>query len=154
MLIVGAAAGAGAVAVFTTLRTLVNGVPQVVQSISGTLWPELTAMNAPGNYAALRELHQVGAKVMLWLGLAAAVFLHYTSADIVELWTGGRIVFDQRLIDALIVLELLATWTLASSTLIAAANRPLTLAGGAHCGRGWGCGWRASGARRVWCGGW
>jgi O-antigen/teichoic acid export membrane protein len=128
VLIVGAAAGATAVAVFTTLRTLVNGVPQVVNSISSTLWPELTAMNARGERQSLRELHQLGAKVMLWLGLAAAVFLHYASADIVSLWIGTRIQFDQHLIDALLVLELLTTWTLASSTLIAASNRPRTLA--------------------------
>ena len=128
VLIVGAVAGAGAVAVFTTLRTLVNGVPQVVNSISGTLWPELTAMHARGDRAALREVHQIAAKVMLWLGIAAAVFLHYASADIVSLWTGTRIPFDQHLIDALLAMELLTTWTLASATLVAAANRPRTLA--------------------------
>lgn len=128
VLLVGSVAGAGAVAVFTTLRTLVNGVPQVVNSVSGTLWPELTAMNARGQHKELRELHQLGAKIMLWLGIAAAVFLHHAAADIVSLWTGSRIQFDQGLIDALLVLELLTTWTLASSTLLAAVNRPRTLA--------------------------
>jgi hypothetical protein len=56
------------------------------------------------------------------------VFLHYSAADIVAAWTGGRIAFDQQLIDALLVLELLTTWTLASATLLAASNRPQTLA--------------------------
>jgi O-antigen/teichoic acid export membrane protein len=128
VLVVGATAGAAAVAVFTTLRTLVNGIPQVVGSVSGTLWPELTALDARGEREALRSLHQLSGKVMLWLGIASAVFLHYSAADIVAAWTGGRIAFDQQLIDALLVLELLTTWTLASATLLAASNRPQTLA--------------------------
>ena len=128
VLIVAAAAGAAAVAVFTTLRTLVNGIPQVVNSISGTLWPELTALEAKGEYRRLADLHQLSAKIILWLGICAGVFLHFGARDIVKLWTGSRITFDQSLIDGLLVLEVLITWSLASQTLLAAANRPRILA--------------------------
>jgi O-antigen/teichoic acid export membrane protein len=128
VLIVANTAGAAAVAAFTITRTLVNAIPQVVNSISGTLWPEFTAMEARGDHRRLASLHLLAAKTILWLGIASAVFLHYTAADIVALWTGSRIQFDQRLVDALLLLELTATWTLASQTVLAAANRPRILA--------------------------
>ena len=158
VLLVGAAAGTTAVAVFTTLRTLVNGVPQVVNSISGTLWPELTALHARGQKKSLRDLHRLSAKVILWLGIVSAVFLHFTAADIVALWTGGRIQFDQQLIDAMLGLELLTTWSLASSTMIAALSRPRTLAIAqvSTTAIGLGLGWLylylpRAWARSAWC---
>jgi O-antigen/teichoic acid export membrane protein len=128
VLLIGFAAGTTAVAVFTTLRTLVNGIPQVVNSVSGTLWPELTSLDAKGDADIVRDLHRLSAKVVFFLGICAAVFLHFTGADIIKLWTGPRIPFDPLLFDSLLVLELIASWCLASSTLLAALNEPRTLA--------------------------
>lgn len=124
VLILANTVGATAVAVFTVTRTLVNSIPQVTNSISGTLWPEFTVMEVRGDYDKLAAWHQLAAKTIFWLGISAAVFLYYSAEHLVTLWTGSRIRFDPGLLNGLLLLELVTSWCLTSQTLLAAANRP------------------------------
>ena len=127
-LMVGATVGAGGVAIFATLRALVNLLPQTTTSFSQTLWPEFTAMEARGEQAALNALHKLTAKVILWASFCAAIFLHFEGGHIVELWTGGRIPYDQGLMDAFLALQVCASWYLMSSLVLSSSNNHRALA--------------------------
>jgi O-antigen/teichoic acid export membrane protein len=121
-LLIGAMCGATAVAVLATLRALVNLVPQAAHSLSSTLWPEFTSFEATGEYGLLDGLHRLGAKLSLLICLCAAVFLHFTGRDIVALWTGNRVVYDQQLMDALLILQVPTSWYLMSSLVLISSN--------------------------------
>ena len=127
-LLVGATLGAGSVAAFVTLRTLSNAVRQLYGVISHALWPELTALEAQGRQETLREVLLLTAKALTAASVCAAVFLHFAGGDIVALWTRARIVFDQRLLDAFLLLLVAQTPWLACSTVLMASNRHRSLA--------------------------
>jgi O-antigen/teichoic acid export membrane protein len=121
-LLIGAVAGAAAVAAFAALRALSNLIAQVAQALGATLWPELSAMESRGEYSKLRELYMLSSKLLLGFALALGVFLHFTAADIVAAWTGGRIKFDPALMTALILVQVCQAWYLASSVVLASSN--------------------------------
>jgi O-antigen/teichoic acid export membrane protein len=58
-LVVGAVMGAGAVAVFVATRSLVNLIPQAINSIGQVMWPEFTALEANGKLDILRDMQQL-----------------------------------------------------------------------------------------------
>lgn len=127
-LLVAAVVSPSAVAVFVTLRTLANLVRQIVGSINSVLWPELTSLEALKDYARLHQAHTLLVKVSLGMCGCAAVFLHFEAQDIVAWWTGGRIVFDQILMDLFLAYLVFQTPWLASSLFPAAVNRQKELA--------------------------
>jgi len=128
ILLVGAVVGPAAVAVYSVLRTLANLIRQIVGSVNSVLWPELTSLEALGDYAHLREAHALLVKGALALCGTAAVFLHFEAKDIVAFWTGGRIVFDQTLMDLFLMYLILQIPWIASSVFPAATNRHQKLA--------------------------
>jgi O-antigen/teichoic acid export membrane protein len=127
-LLLGAVAGATAVAAFVALRALANCIPQVAQALGSTLWPELTALEARQDYRRLGETYIVASKLLFGFAITAGIFLHFTSPDIVRWWTGGRIGFDASLMSALILLQICQSWYLTSSVLLGSSNNHKRLA--------------------------
>jgi len=122
ILIVNAFWGAASVAVFATLRTMCNMIQQTIGLIKTPLWPEITSFEAKKDYEKLRIAHRLLVKISLSVCASMAVFLHFFGRDIVNLWTGGRIMFDQKLLDLfLIYLTSQIIWS-SSSLLLAATN--------------------------------
>ncbi len=121
-LLVSAKLGAASVAAFVTLRTLSNLTWQITNTFSAALWPEITTLEAQGRYETLREVHLLAVKVLLGVGLTAAIFLHFLGAPLVQLWTQGEIVYNARLMDAFLLLLLARMLWMTSSVLLAAAN--------------------------------
>jgi O-antigen/teichoic acid export membrane protein len=115
IIVVSVFTGSVYVVVFTLHRTLTNLIRQIVGSLSNALWPELTTLEAHGDYSRLRIIHRSFVKMSFAVCSFAGIWLHFAGKDIVELWTLGRIAFDQRLLDIfLLYLVLQAPW-LASS---------------------------------------
>ncbi|RJX16996.1 MAG: hypothetical protein C4575_14500 [Desulforudis sp.] len=128
IIVVSAFAGSVYVAVFAIHRTLTNSIRQIVGSLNNALWPELTTLEAHGDYSRLRIVHRSFVKMSFAACVFAGIWLHFAGKDIVELWTLGRIAFDQRLLDIfLLYLVLQAPW-LASSVFPAAFNHHKNLA--------------------------
>jgi len=128
IVIVSVFAGPSYVAVFVIHRTLTNLIRQIVGSLNTALWPELTTLEAHGDYRRLQIVHRMFVKISFAACLFAGIWLHFTGREIMEIWTLGRITFDQRLLDIfLLYLILQAPW-LASSVLPAAFNRHRNLA--------------------------
>lgn len=141
-LMIGAYLGAGTVAVLATTRAIVNVAPQVTGALSAALWPELTMMEAGRRYGDVDRLHRLSTKVVLLATLVIAVWLHFAGRDIMKLWTGERIVHDQALLDALLLLQIVIAWQLMSSVVLNASNNHRSVAwirlassiGGLFCG--------------------
>jgi len=128
MLVVSTLAGSAYVAVFAVHRTLANFVRQIVGALTNALWPELTSLEAMGDYYRLRDVHRLFVKVSFAICVFAGIWLHFVGRDIISLWTRDRISFDQQLFDVfLLYLILQAPW-LASSVFPAAFNQHRNLA--------------------------
>ncbi len=120
---VGAAFGAASVAVFVPLRTLANLVRQAGTVVHNALWPELTSIEALGDYARLRRLFLLISTLLVTVAACAVVFLHLSAADIVAFWTGGRLHYDPAVMTAfLFVVVAQATWSTAAVVLASASR--------------------------------
>lgn len=127
-LLAGVALGAAAVPVFVTLRTLSNVIRQGVGALYHASWPELTALEARGQYARLAQVHVFMAKGVVAVSVTAAVLLHFAGADVVAAWTGGRIAYDAVLMQAFLALVLSQAWWMTSSLLLISSNNHRGLA--------------------------
>jgi len=126
-LYVAAVFGAASLVIFTSLRTLSNLVRQLGSVVHHAAWPEFTAMDALAQGQRLRNLHLVIAKVVTMTAVCGLAFLGVMGDRAVELWTGGRVVYDAPLMWAFLLLALSqAHWT-TSGVLISACNRQQTL---------------------------
>lgn len=123
VLVLSSALGGVAVAVFVTSRTLVNLIRQIVGSFINTLWPEITSMEARGEWDRLRALHRlliVGSTAMC-IGVAATLW--YEGAEVITVWTRGKLEPDLTLLRLLLVLLVLQSTWLVSLTFTASTNR-------------------------------
>jgi len=128
IIVVSVLAGSAYVAIFAVHRTLTNFIRQMVGALTNALWPELTSLEAKGDYDKLRVLHRSFVKMSFSVCVFAGIWLHFIGKDIISVWTMGRLVFDQKLFDVfLLYLMFQAPW-LASSVFPAAFNRHRNLA--------------------------
>src|SRR5262245_30822472 len=120
--------GGAAVAVFVTSRTLTSVMRQAVFTFNNALWPHLTAMEATGDHRRLRLIHCLLVTGSSALSIAFAAALWHVGADVLSLWTNGRLAPDEVLLRLLLVqLVFQAPWV-ASSVLPLAFNRPRVVA--------------------------
>ena len=127
-LLAGAFAGAASVALFTTFRTLGNMLRQATTLIYQSAWPELTAMEARRDYDTLRSLHVLMAKAIMVVTATAGVILHFVGAEVIAVWTRGKVEFDGGLMNAFLLLAIGQGWWMASSGILGATNHHRTLA--------------------------
>jgi O-antigen/teichoic acid export membrane protein len=123
VLLVGLMFGVGAVAVFVSLRMLANLARQLAGIITNILWPDVTSLDAQGAKGKLREVHLFSVKATTLLACCAGVFLHFFGADLVQLWTAGRLEYDAALMDAFALLVALQTPWMTSMYLLLASNQ-------------------------------
>lgn len=123
VMLTGALFGAATVAVFVSLRTLANLARQLMSLVTHALWPELTALEARGEYAVMASIHLFAIKATSLLGFVAAILLHFVGGDLVAMWTGGRLTFDSDLMSAFALLVALQTPWMTSMYFLLATNR-------------------------------
>jgi O-antigen/teichoic acid export membrane protein len=118
-----AALGGAAVALFVTSRTLANLIRQVVLSLIGAVWPELTRMEALGEWGRLRAVHRqlMMGTALLCVGAATAIW--FEGLEIIGFWTGGKLQPDATLLRLLLVMVVLQCPWQVSLVFSAAANR-------------------------------
>ncbi|NUO08523.1 MAG: lipopolysaccharide biosynthesis protein [Candidatus Brocadia sp.] len=128
IIVVSTFAGSAYVAIFVIHRTLTNLIRQIIGSLNSVLWPELTTLEAHGDYSRLRVTHRSLVKMAFAVCVFAGIWLHFVGRDIIELWTLGSIPFDQRLLDVFLLYLVFQTPWLCSSVFPAAFNRHRNLA--------------------------
>lgn len=121
--------GGSAVAVFATSRTLANVVRQFLANITGALWPELSAIEARGEWEKLRSVHRLFVIGTTGLCIAVASVLWFEGGLVIHVWTRGRLEPDVMLLRLLLVQIVLQAPWMASTTVVKAANRHAKLSG-------------------------
>jgi O-antigen/teichoic acid export membrane protein len=132
--LVGSALGAASVAVFVAIRTFANVIPQAIGAITGALWPELTSLDARGDRSAVRSAHRLMAKLALSFAGCAAVWMQAAAPDIIHMWTRGRIQYNAALAGLLLLLQLVAAFSVAGSVVLSSSNNHRTVAASNLCG--------------------
>jgi O-antigen/teichoic acid export membrane protein len=120
--------GGLAVAVLSISKTVIDTVRQALYSIGLALSPDFARMEARGEYEKLRDTHRrvVVGTAVITLAFVGAVW--YEGADIIAVWTRGRIEPDVMLLRLFLVLLAFQTPWAASSTVATATNRHKTQA--------------------------
>lgn len=120
--------GATQVAVFGTLRAIVNMAKQMLGLLSHSAWPEFTRMHAAKEMEALRRLLIGLSRLTLFATLMFALLLHFFGGQLFELWLNGKLPFDGHALSAFLIYILLTIcWTLQANVLMA-TNQHLVLA--------------------------
>lgn len=122
-LVISAAMGSLAVVVLSISKAIIDVIRQALYSITLALCPEFARMEALGQLEDLCRAHRliVAATGAITLALAADVW--YEGAQIITLWTHGRVEPDVMLLRLFLVLLALQTPWAASSTVATATNR-------------------------------
>jgi len=115
--------GGFAVALLVTSRTLANVIRQVVGALNSALWPELTRLDATGDAASLRFCHRLLATGSTALCAAFAAALWFEGAEVISVWTRGKLGQDMWLLRLFLIALVLQSPWLASSLFTAASNR-------------------------------
>lgn len=97
-LAVGAAAGAAAVPIFTSLRTLSRVGLQAILAVSVPMMPEFTAEHARGNLPWLQRITGALTTLNIVVGATAGLILFFGGNALLVWWTRGTIVAPQSMI--------------------------------------------------------
>lgn len=127
-LAVGAAAGAAAVPVFTSLRTLSRVVLQVLMTVNLPILPEFTGQFARGNRAWIAKATAGIASFNALAGLAGALALGLLGEWLLAWWTRGAISAPQAMIWLTAAAIAVNTLWNPMSNLLLAVNRHLGFA--------------------------
>jgi O-antigen/teichoic acid export membrane protein len=115
--------GGAAVAVFVSSRTLCNLVRQITGTMRNAVWPHVTAIEAQGHYASIRQFHRVWVVGSTGLSLMIAAALWFEGSNVIEVWTRGRLTPDTALLRLLLVQVVLQAPWLASGLITLASSR-------------------------------
>ncbi len=82
------------VAIFNTIRTLVNSITRFLDLIAITVWPEISSAYGAGKLDLVRKLHKMGSQMAFWSSLSAIVLLAVFGETIYTYWTAKKITWD------------------------------------------------------------
>ena len=127
VMLVSSVMGGVVVALFVTTRTLTNLIRQVVGVFNSAIWPDLTAIEVREEHQRLRNLHRLLVIGSSTVCVAVAAARWFEGAEIITVWTRGRLQPDVVLLRLLLVQLVLSSPWLASSVFTAATNRHASL---------------------------
>jgi O-antigen/teichoic acid export membrane protein len=94
ILVISILIGASGVAIFSVHRTLAFLIWRFTGPIRASLWPEITVIDAAGNYGKMRLIHNLLMKTTLFISITFSVFLFFSGRDIIRVWTRDKIEFQ------------------------------------------------------------
>jgi O-antigen/teichoic acid export membrane protein len=100
---VGITLGPTAVVLFNTSRTLTRFVWQILNTISNTVWVELSKAFGEGDLNLARQLHRKSCRAALWLAILASVGLFFCGKFMFHIWTKGAVALDPTLFAILLL---------------------------------------------------
>ncbi|ACK51533.1 polysaccharide biosynthesis protein [Methylocella silvestris BL2] len=128
-LLVGVIAGASAVAVFNTYRTIARVAVQVTSMFSHALGPEFSRLFGNGDMATLEAVFRRSAALSAAQSVAVSVVLYFVSPWLLRVWTHGRIEFDPSLMGWLLLYAAVGGMWHAPRVLLQATNQHVGIAG-------------------------
>lgn len=98
LMIIQSILGPVAVTIFSTARTLVRTVNQVMEVINQAVWPELSHLFGSGDLVKAARLHRAAVAASALLSVAGVIFLAVGGQLIYQLWLGKSIGLSQELL--------------------------------------------------------
>jgi len=99
VIIVGIALGSLQVVMFSTMRTIVYLIRQILSLVSNTAWPELTRLDAQRRNTDLYTLYTFILRTTMVASATIVILLHYSVSYLYRLWLHDKVPFDQFLMD-------------------------------------------------------
>ena len=96
--------GAGAVVVFSTLRTLTRLATSVVNIVNNSIMPELSIAFGQKDLLLAGFIFTTATKTTFWLSLLIAVFMYLTGDFILTQWLHGHVIMDKPVFAMLLAL--------------------------------------------------
>ncbi len=74
------------VALYNTVRTIINSTKQIQEVFTSSIWPELTSSMAVGNFIVAKKLHRYAVLVSVLISFFTIIVLFFSRALITDLW--------------------------------------------------------------------
>ena len=127
-LLVAAALGPAATAVFNTYRTIARIVVQITNALSNPLWPELTALKGQQDDGAFWRLYRRANRLGLLIAAAGALLVYGVSPYLLDVWTHGQIPFTATSMALFLLYAAVCSATQIPRVVLMAINRHAGLA--------------------------
>ncbi len=83
--------GSTSVVLFSTARTLVRSVNQIMEFVNQVVWPEMARLIGQSDYRRAAKLHRVSVSTSFLLAVVMTLVLGIFGKIIFRLWTGGQL---------------------------------------------------------------
>lgn len=103
VLLTGSIFGGGIVALFSIHRTLAHLIPRAINIMTPALQHEVTANLERGDLRKVQDIHSIFMKIVVAVSISSAAFLLVVGKDVLAVWTGGAIEFNNLLWGLLLV---------------------------------------------------
>jgi O-antigen/teichoic acid export membrane protein len=123
IIVLGAALGGEAVALFAAMRTLSRIPMQLMNALNASVWPEMSRAFGAGDMALLRQLHRRSARITAALVAASCLGLGLLGETITHLWLGAQQTYQPSLLLWLVAIAGVSALWNASSIVLAATNQ-------------------------------
>lgn len=128
VLVIGRTLGSIEVAIFSTVRTLVNLAKQVLGLVSHSAWPEFTRLAETREYIRLGKLFQTVLRVSMLATIAYMAVMEMAGRQLMDFWLGGGLPYDASIVRMFSIYIILSVfWTLVGNVLMA-TNRHVAFA--------------------------
>lgn len=128
IIMLGGLLGSMQIVMFTTMRTLINMMKQVLGVISFSSWREMTHYDAMDNREKLRLLFRSVLRTSLIAAILLATLLYFFAAPLYTLWLHHRVPFSQPLMDLFLLYGIEMVFWTACANLLMSTNRHHVLA--------------------------
>jgi O-antigen/teichoic acid export membrane protein len=115
------------VVMFSTIRTIVASMRQLLGLIAHTAEPEMTRLDAQQDVDGLYTLFRTILRSSLFFAAVLASIFHFFGEAIYHLWLGGEVEYEQEIMDLFLVYFLQLVFWVSCSQLLTSINRHHTL---------------------------
>ena len=125
--IVGINLGSAMVVGFIAMRTLINGVQQIMGVINGAIWPEFSKSHGSGDTLKTKNLHRLVCGLSFWLSAIAIIFIALFGHGIINIWTNNKIEFDPFFFYTMLLVTIINTIWNTSVVYLASINKHIDI---------------------------
>lgn len=123
LIIIQGTLGAVQVAVFSTIRTVINTCIQAMGMINQVTWPEFSILIGKGDFKKAARLHHLASLANYTISIVGFFVLLLIGPILIKFWTKGEIIIDRHaLFYFVIVIPLVGSYA-TSAVVLAACNR-------------------------------
>ncbi|MBI2552393.1 hypothetical protein HYW17_03800 [Candidatus Uhrbacteria bacterium] len=97
VLLAGSIFGGAIVALFSIHRTLAHLIPRAISIMTPALQHEVTANLERGDLRKVQDIYNIFMKIVVAVSISSAAFLLVVGKDVLAVWTGGAIGFNNLL---------------------------------------------------------